>query len=55
MKSVREHFTATDFGSEHLNELAKKVIELFDTLDPKDQEKVLWMIQGYNLAQKEED
>lgn len=43
-----------DFGSDHLNELAKKIIDMFETLDAKEQEKVLWMIQGYSLGQKKD-
>lgn len=53
MKNVKKH-SATDFGNEHLNELAKKIIEMFETLDEKQQEQVLWMIQGYNLGQKKD-
>ena len=51
--SVNQH--ESNFGNEHLNRLAKKIIEMFETLDAKEQEQVLWMIQGYNLAQKEEE
>jgi len=41
-----------DFGGDRLNAIASKVIEAFDELDPKDRERALWMLQGYNLAQE---
>ena len=40
------------FDSFQLDDTAKKILELFNKLDEKQQERALWMIQGYNLGQK---
>lgn len=50
MKRAEEHRFNLD--SIQLDEGAKKVIELFYQLDDRQQERALWMIQGYNLAQQ---
>ena len=54
MNNVEQHIANVDFGSKHLNETAKKILELFAKLDEKEQEKALWMIQGYSLGQKKD-
>lgn len=54
MKSASLNIPNIDFGNEHLNETAKKILELFGKLDEKEQEKALWMIQGYSLGQKKD-
>ena len=55
MEKAVDKQLGNDFGSEHLNELAKQVISLFNTLDSKDRKKVLWMLQGYNLGQEKDE
>ncbi len=52
MKRVSETY---NFGSEHLNEMADHIFDLFKDFTPKEQEQVLWMLQGYNLAQQQQN
>lgn len=52
MKRAEEHRLNLDSIQLQLDEGAKKVIELFYQLDDRQQERALWMIQGYNLAQQ---
>lgn len=50
MNHADEH--KINFNSYQLDDTAKKILELFNQLDEKQQERALWMIQGYNLGQK---
>lgn len=50
MKRAEEHRLNLD--SIQLDEGAKKVLELFNQLDDRQQERALWMIQGYNLGKQ---
>ena len=50
MKRAEEHRLNLD--SIQLDEGAQKVLELFYQLDDHQQERALWMIQGYNLGKQ---
>lgn len=50
MKRAEEHRLNLD--SIQLDEGAQKVLELFYQLDDRQQERALWMIQGYNLGKQ---